>query len=643
MRGFRITLAAFAAGAALSACSSHVSGAHQPVKTDAKAFEKTLDKLRTAHFKASAKGPADFAALAAALPKPLTLTWDKLDFDKASGATVLTGARLSQTGSAEPLVHVDGLRVWDLDVDLLRARFAGQRLTETASLARHIEADGVSTHGLGELLAPFMDAYIRSITDMAKASGAQVGDLDVKTGKYNFGFGHVVLHDIVLRPWEMKPIQLSADNAWADALPGLQDAAAGLHSLAFDTWTYYDGKIDFDYSMQGAGAAVTMTIDSGGARGQRGGDIDFALVRGLKGDVSMAVPIPASATQPNDKATTPAGAASPKVKVAVEDETASNVRLDKLLGYFAKGVMPPRTDTNLLSLGVWTYDGFSESFGDRELFAMKSGQFDGAGFYWLVPTHLRMKMTGLSYNVDGFIDYMQQAMKSASPGAPFNVDPRIMEALKRHKLDEPTMDTEFGWDWNPTTGDTKIDMAFGLNDYFTFDAKADGALPDFKSVSDLIPGGFDTAKQDELAALFKKDFIVKSAEANLVDKGGLENGFALAIELSSLLPPDAQANLGIVRNATPASLRQLASSAVYVAADELTKTQPEQMKAQREMMRAVAGFIDKGGALRLRIKPDKPTAVATLSEGDRSPQQVIDLLHLTLVNDPPAGAGEKKK
>jgi hypothetical protein len=61
------------------------------------------------------------------------------------------------------------------------------------------------------------------------------------------------------------------------------------------------------------------------------------------------------------------------------------------------------------------------------------------------------------------------------------------------------------------------------------------------------------------------------------------------------------------------------------------------------MMRAVAAFIDKGGALRLRLKPDKPQAVAALGEDGRTPQQVIDLLHLTLANDPPPGARKNAK
>ncbi len=638
MRAFRIILAALALGAALAACSPPVSGARQPVKTDAKAFEQRIDKLRTAHFKASAKGPADIAALAAALPKSLTFTWDKLDFDKASGATVLTGAKLSQAGASDPLVHVDTLRLWGLDVDLLRARFAGQRLGETAPLARHVEAEGVTLHGLEAMMAPFMAAYTKSITDIAGASGGAVGNLDFKTGAYNFGFGHMVVDDLVLRPWELKPIQLGADNAWAEALPEVQAAAAGVRAIAFDTMAYYDSKVDFSFWMQGAPTSSSLTIDKAGSRGQRGGDIDFVLVRGLRGNVSMVLPT-ASSTTPLVGVTpaTPAPAAATipmKMTIALNSETAAGVKLDKLLGYFARGVMPPRTETSLLSLGVWTYDGMSESIGDRELVTVGSGQFDGSGFYWLIPTHLRMKLAGMAYNIDGFMSYLEQVVKSTSPDTPFNVDPKIMEALKRHKLDKPTMDMDFGWDWNPATGDTKVDTAFGLNNYFTFDAKADGALPDFKSVSDLIPGGFDTAKQDELGALFKKKFLVKSADMNLVDKGGLENGFALAIELSALLPPDQQANLGVVKNATPASLRQLASSGIYVAADEVGKTQP----TQREMMRSVAAFIDKGGALRLHIKPDKPTVVADLGEAGQTPQQVVDLLHLTLVNDPPAGA-----
>ncbi|MEP7210533.1 MAG: hypothetical protein ABI740_06825 [Alphaproteobacteria bacterium] len=643
MHAFRTILAAIAMGAALAACSPPVSGAHQAIKTDAKALEQRIDKLRTATFKASAKGPADFAALAAALPKSLTLTWDKLEFDTASGATVLTGAKLAQAGAAEPLVHIDTLRVWGLDVDLLRARFAGQRLADTAPLARHIEADGVSVQGLGEMMKPFMDAYTKSLTQMAGAAGSRAVDLDLNFSNYDFKVGRLVADDVVLRPWELKPMQVAADG-WADVVPGLQAMAAGVRSLAFDTLAYYDTTSSATMTMAGAPSTMKMTLSKIGMRGSRGGDVDFMLARGMKMDMAMTMPASQlAAPLDSDKTKPPAALPAPTAPMALsaslDSETASNVRLEKVLGYFARGVMPPRTETNLLSLGVFTLDGLSETLNGKEFTTVKSVTVDATGFYWLIPTHLRMKQQGMSYNIDGFLSYISEIMKSSGSATPLNVDPRIMEALKRHKLDKPTMDIDFGWDWNATTGATKVDTAFGLHDYFTFDARAEGALPDFKSVSDLIPNGFDTAKQDELGALFKKSFLVKSAEMNLVDKGGLENGFALAIELSALLPPDQQANLGIVKNATPVSLRQLASSGIYAAAGEITKGQPpEQVKAQNDTMRAVAALIDKGGALRLRIKPDKPTAVATLGEGGQTPQQVADALHFTVVNDPPAGA-----
>ncbi|MBI1360757.1 MAG: hypothetical protein GC155_10820 [Alphaproteobacteria bacterium] len=615
------TIAAALAFAVLAAgCGQVKSAAIAPVQTNAKAMQARIEKMRSATFKLKADKPADMAALAAAMPKTLALTWDKLQLDEATGATVLTGAKLSQTDGGATLVTADKLSVWGLDVDLLRARFAGQRLQETAPLARRIEAEGLKLN-FASLLGDTMSAYEKSLGRLASPAGAPVPvlKLDADTTTYTATVGRIVVDDLRLRPWELKTRKLDDGNEWATALPAVQTLVAGFRSIALDTLVYYDTSTEAALSIDGAPSTVSVQIKDAGVRGMRGGDVDFASIDGTAMNMSM----PASTLGPATKLT-----------ASVDRESLSAVRLDKLAGYLARGEMPPRTETSLLSLGVLSYDGFREAVGGHDLFSVKSVMLDGSGFYWAIPTHARLKITGVTYDVDGFMSYMREAMGATNPEYAKDLDPRIIEALNRHGLAKPTMDMEGGWDWDATTGAAHLDGRYSLNGYLDLDFKADGALPNFKNVSDLIPGGFETAKQDELSALFQKDMLVKSAEMNLTDKGGLDNGFQLAVEIMALLPADQQQSLGPLRNATPASLRQLAYSAVYMAADEYAKTEPR----QREMMRSVAAFIEKGGALHLRIEPDKPLPLSQLGGGMSSSQELLDMLHLTLVNDPPAGA-----
>jgi hypothetical protein len=162
MRGLKAGLTAIAMLAGLSACSQG-SGAMGPIDVDAKSVEAHVAKLVSETIKSDAKAPADLASLRALLPKEVSVTWASLTLEPATGATLLTDVKVTPAEMPEVGVGIAELRLWDFDVDLLKARMQGQRLNETAKLARRIDAKSISVFGLadmmGSMMAPSFSPY----------------------------------------------------------------------------------------------------------------------------------------------------------------------------------------------------------------------------------------------------------------------------------------------------------------------------------------------------------------------------------------------------------------------------------------------------------------------------------------------------
>src|SRR5262249_26229509 len=153
-----------------------------------------------------AKGAADIAAVRDALPKAMSLTWATLDFDAASGATVLKDVKLTPTDAPQIGLAISELRMWDFNTDLAKARVAGQRLTESGDLARRIDAKNLSIFGLETLMGPAMDAYTgvveKAVTSQLPPDVDVADSLKVKLDDYDFSIGRLVFDDVKLRPYE---------------------------------------------------------------------------------------------------------------------------------------------------------------------------------------------------------------------------------------------------------------------------------------------------------------------------------------------------------------------------------------------------------------------------------------------------------
>lgn len=650
MRAFRAGFIAFAFASAFTAgCSQGGSAALAPVDTDPKAVEAMVAKLTTESFKGKATGPADIAAVRDALPKEVSLTWGSLSFDQASGATVLTGVKLTPAEMTSVGINIDELRLFDFDASFAKARLQGQRLTEAAPLARRIDAKGVSLFGLADLLngmvggsnevavaieEPATDQPVDGAAPAAPpaadnwpaATEPQLFDDStwdkVSYGpsfeRYDFGYGRIVLDDVVLRPFELVPVKAAADDPFAEMMAVLQPLAAVSRSFGVDSVALLDMKGSFAMTEMGRKISGSLGVKSMGIRGWRGGDIDAAYVR----DASFLMN---GGDNPTDS-----------VQGGIGLYTLEDMRLDKLYGALAKGAMPARTEADLMSIGLLRMENETIQIGGKEVYAVGESTLDARKFHWFIPTDLKASAKNVTVDIGNFVSLMEQAAGAyggiTGPGSDYidgAPDTRaILAALEKYGLSKPVMNFNVGWNWNAASGDTRIDIGFGAEKFMQIDAKYEGGFPSFKAVSDLIPDNVEEANGMALSNLFDAKSTLKVVDVNLTDKGGLNAIFGIASEVApEMMGGLAMGADGQGGKVTPETMRTLIATFLRAMAEQAAPQMPE----MASIINPFASFIAEGGKLHYVMQPPKPlpfSQLAGIDAAGMSPAQMLKALGL---------------
>jgi hypothetical protein len=661
MRKLRTLAFTAVLGLGLAACSQGGSGAIGAIDVDPKSVEAHVTKLAGETFKGTATAAADIESLRSALPAEVAVSWGGLTFDAATGSTLLTAVKVTPKDNTEVGVSIDELRLYDLDVELLKARLTGQRLTESGPLARRIDAKNVSAFGLASLMNGMMGDVYDGFTDGAfpedlppaqdvlpaepanplkfqptdPVAGAPEGwppTIEPELGfpdddfsatfattfdRYDFSVGRVIFDDIVLKPYQAAPAPAaaaSADDPMASFMSVLQMFAAFNQSFGIDTAAYFDMKGVMGMTQFGEAMSTDLAIKSFGARGMRGGDTDAMYLRGLSytsTGSNMGMPM--------------------DMTYGVDLYTIKDVRLGKVMDFLAKGVVPPRTETNLMSLGVWRSESESFKLGGKEFYTVAESMFDGTGFHWFIPTKLAASGKGMSIDVGGLIEYAQQASSAmmgdmgddpfyAEQAAAQNAEMQQMLAtLNKNGLSKIAGDYNFGWNWNAGNGDAKLDLGFDGKDLLKFNTKYEGGFPSFKAVSDLIPDNIEATDQEALANVFNTNTSLKLIEFNIEDKGGLPKIYGLMGDFAPAMGMGAEPM-------TAENVRVMASSGLKTMAAAVSQEIPE----IPGLLNPIAAFLELGGKLRLAIQPAKPmpfssfeTVMTGAMMGSSTPSQII--------------------
>ena len=645
MRAFGGVFVALALGAtALAGCSQGGSGALAAIDVDPAAIEAQVAKLATDTLKGTTTEAANLDAVKALLPAELAMSWGNLSFDAATNSTLVTNLKLTPKDMPTVGVQIAELRLWDFDAKLLEDRVSGKRLTETAKLARRIDAKNITVFGLADAINNGMSSAQPAPTPVEEATPLKfqpedpTAPVEVPPGledpfsfngmdayappqisRMDISLGRMIIDDVMLKPYQVIPAPAAPadpNDPTAEFLPMIQHFVSAMQAYGVDTAAYFDYKIGFDVVESGEKISGDITVKTMGARGMRGGDLDGMFIR----DVDYALSAP----------TTP-GAAPIAFNYKLGLMTLKDLRLEKVLGYLVKGVMPPRTEANLMGLGKWHSENEAMTLGGQEFYTAAETNFDATGFHWFIPTKLEASGKNISLNIGTLMDF---ATKYAT-AVPAGDDPAAAEAnaaalaeitqmktlLDKNGLSKVTFNSNFGWNWNAQNGDAKLQFGMGGAELLDFDAKYEGAFPSFKAVSDLIP---ETGEPNETALMqvFQNNSSLKLIDLNVKDNGGLGKIFGL---MGDLAPQTGMSQTPL----TGAQVRAQVVDGVKMMARPDVSGIPE----LATLLTPVADFLATGGKLRFFVQPSKPMPFGTLvgtvmSAGMGSPAQAIKDLGL---------------
>lgn len=628
----------------VAACSRETSGALGPVKTTPAAFLTSLDALRAETYVGKGKetAAADVASIVAALPAGVDIKWDTLTFDEASHATILSNVRITPDEMPEVGVSIATAKLWGLDADFAKARLTGQRLDESARLAERIDLSGISAFGLDQLMAPMMDSYNDAMISTIEGvidDEAIAGQIEIPATtfeNYTLGLDRFIAHDLHLRAWELTPANLSADNAWAESLPALQQMTALYRAFAADTIAAFDMNATMSMTQPTGAFSLDYSVERSAVRGMRGYDVDLATTRGMA--ISMDVPIPQPPVFDDEGELVVSTEPAPSMQMAftVDGADHANLRLDRAASYLARGQMPPRTETDLLSLGEISLDNMSISTGDQRLYAIGSMKLKADDFHWLIPASVRLDVKDYLLDLAGMTGFVQRAAEMEGPTAPDAAEvsaiiARLLPVLERHGFSELSSNYSMGWNWNPKSGLIKADYSSKDPELVSIALNAEGDLPSFDAVSKLIPANPTAADETAVQQLFSRVSALRSAKAELVDHGGIEKVFALAADLLKTFRTELPPEMQTFADRTPQNLRQMTVSGMYLVADTAGQEDP----LARDMLRPIAAWLDKGGRVEWRMAPATPVTAAVIESAPADSAAVAKRLGLSATHTPP--------
>ncbi len=532
-------------------------------------------------------------------------------------------------------VRIDELRAWGLDGD---AAASGD-----GRIADRFDARGVAFFGLGGMVERQADAITdligAKVEDMAPEAAVEL-DTEMDIERYDVGADRVVVDGLTVHPAEAAPA--ADDAAGSPFLAVVKEIAGANRRASAEAYAFHNMRVAMAFEQAGGDSEMTLTGPFMGAEGWRRGDLDFAAFRGLTFDMKMTVP----ATETVDEETGEL-VATPEFPMQVgggyDFFSMEGLKLAKLYAHLAKGALPPASETDLMSLGVWRVLGERQTFGGRELSYTREATADMSKFHWLIPTDVRFSADGGRYNMGGLFAYVEEMARAGGGESAAGAEQmaQFAAALKETGLDVVPFEFEMTGTWDPQNGATASRLTIESETMGDWRQSFDGALPDFEGVKAMLPAEGEAVDWPGAMAALVQDAALRSASLELEDRGGLDKGFALAVAVAKLAPED-DAGAAMLRNADPADLRISSAAMMRMAAPQAAQAFPP----AAGYIAAVADFVQKGGLLRIKAEPPAPFTMALVeSEAeaiDANPGRVAELLGLTVVHEPATGEAGKK-
>lgn len=584
---------------------------------------------------------ADLSALQAALPAPWALSWSDKMFDPDSGATVFTDLALTVEGDHPFGVSFGSAGVWGLDTSLLEARLQGERLDESGALFTRFKGDEMVYFGVVDAANGFIESVVAGLPD-----GESFDPDYLRLDTFEGTVGQMIMSDVSLRPWEYAPMDealledLEAEEK-ALLLPALrfgQQAIAVTRSLAYEEAVAIDTDTSFSFVQPGAEITGRSTIDLYGASGIAGFDLDQTVAMDMKSNqYTLYTDLPGTAeSEFGDFAANPFAGSAFDQSTLLDYSSVSNLKLDKVMGFLARGEVPAMTERDLMSLGTWVAEGYSASLDEEGIVSAARLDVDLSEWEWLIPTKITYALDDASVEVANITEFVsalipsELAAEDEETALMLEGIDKAIELLPEHGLDTIGFDASGDLRWSQDTGATSFffDVQSPGNGDRLFELSID--LPNYDDMLSLTETDDPEIAFEEA---FETSFAFKGLRLKEVDAGGYDKIFSFAQAIGQEYPEEGWG--AMVGAMTPEQMRMNIATMI-----RFWKTEVEaEFPAAAEWVETFATYIQESGALELSIAPPVPVTVAMLDAlDDTGPNEIeqalLDMFNVSVTHTP---------
>ncbi len=575
----------------------------------------------------------DMDKVLASVPEAVKISYDSAVFDANSGATVVSGMKISMADLPEAGLSIAGLTICDGSEDAFVSMLANTPRDATMKVAGRLEMTEMAIYGLEALMNPMIDASMgmavgmidqsieEALLEEPKAEGASTeNDLEdlLSLDNYDMSIGRNVVTDLMLHPYTVSLKE--GDDADIEILHIMQKFAGWSQSVSYSDWASYDANFSFDMTQMGEQMSMSFKVPLSASHGYDRGNLKYSMMQNMAYD--MSVPM----SQIEEEGMSQPGKADMgqfSMSGFTEFQSIEGLNLATAIDYLTRGEMPGKEVSDLMSLGIWKSTNETHSFGDIEYATVGSSYMDLSEWRWLLPQKIDLKFEDLSYNIGGLMDYV-------SATEDMNLEEIkevqwVMNALEKTGLSAPVMDLDYVMNWNDESGALDGTLMFNVDDSTRLTSKVTATVPDFGLLAQLIDQGEDV--NEELSSQLSAASTLSFYDLAITDNGGIDKVLALVIELAQTAP-EGQNDLAMFAAMTPEQIRNMAAGMLPMAGAELGNVLP----SGQQMIQAVAAYVGTGGTLNIELAPAQPLTVESLMSIESDPTKVEEVLGLSVTH-----------
>ncbi|MCR9223429.1 MAG: hypothetical protein NXH70_05105 [Hyphomonas sp.] len=587
-------------------------------------------------------GEANLSGVVSVLPDYASLSWDSQSFDAVSGATQFENLAFGFGSDPQFGLLFETATVWGLETDLLEARLAGERLSESGALFTRLEGTNVSYFGVTQAFNGLFDMIL-------EGAGEELPEgMELAFDEFESNTERMVMTGVSLRPWELVPLSQEALSGLDEEIPPEalsfvhfgQQMIAVSRSIAIDKSVSSGTVANLKMRQPGAEWSADFEIGLVGADNIQGFDVGTYLVQDYTGNQTSAY---SSATLPGEVVTMsgfPAGFSLAQSE-SYGMSAVTNLRLDKAMGYLARSELPGMDERDLLSLGRWDLTDYRAQLNDREIITAESAYFHADSFEWVIPSDLSFGMKGANLNtgeITGFVQILLEVFMDQSASDDLGETEqaemdlvregiqKAIDLMPEHGLDKIPFDVVFRSTWDADGGPADFSGVFDADGFSKTEFELGLTLPDYAAVQAAYEAEDQEAAFEES---FENMFAFRGARYSEQDKGGYDKLFGFAHSLGKEYPDQGWG--AMLGNMEPPQLRAYLGTMMRMGKASAAAEFPP----AADWLESYASFLESGGTFEFASNPPQPINKAFIdAQGDEDPEpeEIVEIFGLTVTH-----------